>query len=224
MSKLLKIYIDESGNFHSFPQVTDLYLVSLVLFDTEKDISFETEKLNKSLVDLRFNGMIHTADLVSRRDDYDIFEREELRKIFWALFNYLRTVPVYLKTVIANKSFVNDKIQLSCSLKKSLHSFVDINRPYLESFDKIGIYYDRGQKELAVILTEVFPGNKRIIWNSGFDKIKERLFQVADMMTFLDKLVYKINEGLTVTKAENDFFSAKDLKYIMRTLTNKRLQ
>ncbi|MDR1835973.1 MAG: hypothetical protein LBQ96_09265, partial [Fusobacteriaceae bacterium] len=157
-------------------------------------------------------------------NSYDVFELEELRRILWALFNYLRTAPVYLKTVIVNKKYINEKSRLTFYLKERLLSFKGRYNAYLESFEQTVIFYDRGQKELADILMEVFPENGRIIWNSRFDKMKERLFQVADMMTFFDKLLYKLAAGLPVTKAEKLFFPAKDLKFMKKALANKRLQ
>jgi len=140
------------------------------------------------------------------------------------VFNYLRSLPVSLKTIIVDKSFTNDKRQLSLSLKEHLFSFTGRHSTFLESFEKTIIFYDRGQRELSDILTEVFPENDRILWNSRFDKVKERLFQVADMMTFLDKLVYKSAKGFPLTKSEYLFFPPKDLRYIMKALTNKKLQ
>ena len=43
------------------------------------------------------------------------------------------------------------------------------------------------------------------------------------MLTFVDKIVYKHNHNMPLTKAEKYFFSVKDILGIIRQLKNKRL-
>ena len=56
-----------------------------------------------------------------------------------------------------------------------------------------------------------------------FDHKEKRLFQVSDMLTFVDKIVYKHNHNMPLTKAEKYFFSVKDILGIIRQLKGKRL-
>ena len=55
-----------------------------------------------------------------------------------------------------------------------------------------------------------------------FDHKEKRLFQVSDMLTFVDKIVYKHNNNMELTKAEKYFFSVKDILNIIRFLKPKR--
>ena len=55
-----------------------------------------------------------------------------------------------------------------------------------------------------------------------FDHKEKRLFQVSDMLTFVDKIVYKHNNKMELTKAEKYFFSVKDILGIIRQLKPKR--
>ena len=104
-----------------------------------------------------------------------------------------------------------------------LNKFINENKKYLDSFDKIVIYYDNGQETLATILDIVFAVNEKVERIVNFDHIKERLFQVSDMLTFIDKLDYKYHNNMQFTKAEKFFFSNRDIQYIKRKLRNKRL-
>ncbi len=55
-----------------------------------------------------------------------------------------------------------------------------------------------------------------------FDHKEKRLFQVSDMLTFVDKIVYKHNNKIELTKAEKYFFSVKDILGLIRQLKPKR--
>jgi hypothetical protein len=51
---------------------------------------------------------------------------------------------------------------------------------------------------------------------------EKRLFQVSDMLTFIDKIVYKHDNKMALTNAEKYFFSVKDILGIIRQLKPKR--
>jgi hypothetical protein len=55
-----------------------------------------------------------------------------------------------------------------------------------------------------------------------FDHKEKRLFQVSDMLTFIDKIVYKHDNKMELTNAEKYFFSVKDILGIIRQLKPKR--
>ena len=58
---------------------------------------------------------------------------------------------------------------------------------------------------------------------AGMIHKEKRLFQVSDMLTFVDKIVYKHNNNMKLTRAETYFFSVKDILGIIRQLKNKRI-
>ena len=70
-----------------------------------------------------------------------------------------------------------------------------------------------------VLLQISYPNVERRI---DFDHKEKRLFQVSDMLTFVDKIVYKHNNNMELTKAEKYFFSVKDILNIIRFLKPKR--
>ena len=109
------------------------------------------------------------------------------------------------------------------SLAREISKFLKDNAEYINSFDKVVIYYDNGQETLATLLDAVFATNPNVERRIDFDHKEKRLFQVSDMLTVIDKLDYKRKNKLPFTKAEKYFFNGKDFRQIMDLLKNKRI-
>ena len=221
--KRLNIFIDESGDFGFVKGSSDLYAVSFTFHESNDSIQTELDYLNRKLEDLDYNGMIHLAYLVAKRGDYSHFDFKKRKSIFWAIFYFSHRVKVKLKTVIIDKKYLNKKTQLNMALAREISKVVNENREYLESFDKIVIYYDNGQETLATILDTIFATNPIVERRIEFDHTQKRLFQVSDMLTVIDKLDYKRKNNIPFTKAEEYFFNGKDFRHIINLLNNKRL-
>lgn len=223
IKKRLNIFIDESGDFGFAKGSSELYVISFTLHESENSIVNELEYLNNSLKRQEYEGMLHLAYLTAKRGDYSSFDLQQRQKIFWTIFNFTRKIPVKLRSIIIDKRYINTKSQLNKAISIEINKFVDENIKYLNSFEKIIIYYDNGQETLATILDIIFATNERVEKRVKFDHVKKRLFQVSDMLTFIDKLDYKYKNDILFTKAEKYFFSNKDIKYIKRKLENKRI-
>ena len=104
-----------------------------------------------------------------------------------------------------------------------ISKFVNDNKKYFDTFDKIVIYYDNGQGTLGTILDIIFVADDKIERRIEFDHTRKRLFQVSDMLTFIDKLDYKYHNNIPFTKAEKYFFTNQEIVYIKRKLKHKRL-
>lgn len=221
--KRLNIFIDESGDFGFVDGSSDLYAVSFTLHESSDSIQTEFKYLNEKLTALNYDGMIHLAYLIAKRGDYSHFDFERRKSIFWAIFYFSSRVKAKIKTVIVDKKYINKKMQLNIALAREIGQFINNNRKYLESFDKIVIYYDNGQETLATILDTLFATNPKVERRIEFDHTKKRLFQVSDMLTVIDKLEYKRKNNIPFTKAEKYFFNGKDIRHIINLLKNKRI-
>ncbi len=219
----LNIFIDESGDFGFVNGSSDLYAVSFTFHDSSNSITKELEYLNNKLIEQNYSGMLHFAYLIAKRDDYSAFELSQRKKIFWTIFNFARKIPIKLKSIIIGKRYINNKKQLRKALLLALSQFIDENKDFFNSFDKIIIYYDNGQETLSNILDIVFSISAKVERRVNFDHTQKRLFQVSDMLTFIDKLDYKFHNNLPFTKAEKYFFSNKEIEYIKKKLKNKRI-
>jgi hypothetical protein len=221
--KRLNIFIDESGDFGFVKGSSDLYAVSFTLHESSDSIENELKYLNEKLKELNYDGMIHLAYLVAKRGDYSHFDFERRKSIFWAIFYFSNRVKVKIKTVIIDKKYINKKMQLNMALAREIGQFINENKDYLESFDKIVIYYDNGQETLATILDTIFATNSKVERRIEFDHKEKRLFQVSDMLTVIDKLDYKRKNNIPFTNAEEFFFRGKDFRHIINLLKKKRI-
>lgn len=221
--KRLNIFIDESGDFGFVDGSSDLYAVSFTMHESANSISDELNYLNEKLENLDYDGMIHLAYLVAKRGDYIHFSLEKRKSIFWAIFYFSNRVKVKIRTIIVDKKYINKKTQLNMSLAREISKFLKDNAEYINSFDKVVIYYDNGQETLATLLDAVFATNPNVERRIDFDHKEKRLFQVSDMLTVIDKLDYKRKNNIPFTKAEKYFFNGKDFRHIIDLLKNKRV-
>ena len=167
--------------------------------------------------------MIHLADLVAKRGEYSNFNLEQRKNIFWSIFHFSRRVPVKIHTIIVDKRYKNSKTQLNKELAISINDFFNSINDYMNQFEKIVIYYDNGQEALGAIIDTLLINKNNIEHRIDFNHKEKRLFQVSDILTFVDKIIYKHNHNMKITRAETYFFSVKDILGIIRQLKNKRL-
>ena len=135
--KRLNIFIDESGDFGFSEGSSELYTISFTLHESNNSIKNELKYLNDKLNNLNYNGMIHLADLIAKRKEYSSFNLEQRKKIFWAIFNFTKKVPIKLKTIILDKRYINSIKQLSKSISLEIHKFLNENKKYFNNFDKL---------------------------------------------------------------------------------------
>lgn len=219
--KTLNIFIDESGDFGVNNNASDPYVVSFVYLSSLNNIEPFLNALKKRLNKLKFTKMIHTADLIRHKSDYKDLSIDQRRKIFTAIYQFSRKSPIKLKSIIVNKKYTDTYKLLKKQLTMELNESISNNLKYFQKFDKITIYYDNGQSQLTSILEDVFK-NFNISFISDFDKIKEKLFQVADMLTFMDKYYYKFKHKLYISKNEKIFFENMEMRKLLKELKSKR--
>lgn len=226
MSKIkrrLNIFIDESGDFGFTDGSSELYGVSFTIHESDKSIAGDLEYLNNRLKKSQYDGMIHLADLVSKRGEYTHFNFEQRKDIFWSIFYFSKRVNVKIHTIMIEKKFKNNKAQLNRELAVQISKFFDSINDYMNDFEKVVVYYDNGQESLGAIIDTLLITKDNVEHRIEFNHKEKRLFQVSDMLTFIDKIVYKYNHNMPLTKSEKYFFSIKDILGIMRQLKSKRI-
>lgn len=219
----MNIFIDESGDFGFTKGSSELYGISFTIHESDNSISNDLDYLNNRLKNAEYDGMIHLADLVARRGDYSRFDLEKRKNIFWSIFHFSRRVPVKIHSIIVDKSYKNNKTQLNKELASEISLFFNSINDYMNEFEQVVIYYDNGQDALGAIIDTLLLNKNNVEHRIEFDHKEKRLFQVSDMLTFVDKIVYKHTHNIKLTRAETYFFSVKDILGIIRQLKNKRI-
>ena len=220
--KRLNIFVDETGEFGFGKGSSKLYGVSFTFHEQEDNIMLEINKLNSRLEKIGYTDMIHMADLIMKRGDYSKLSLDKRKSIFKAIYHFSRKIKVKYKTIIIDKRYIDTKKILRKQLSYEINKLIKENEKYFKKFDKIVMYYDNGQEIVGTVLDSIFMRFSGFEHKVHFDHKEKRLFQVSDMLTFVDKIVYKHQNNMPMTKAEKYFFSVKDILGIIRQLKSKR--
>lgn len=218
----LNIFIDESGDFGFTEGSSELYAVSFTIHESNDSIINDLEYLSNRLKKADYDGMIHLADLIARRGDYAHFDLQQRKDIFWSIFFFSKRVKVKIYTIIVDKRFKNNKTQINKELASEINDFFNSISDYMNQFEKVVVYYDNGQDALGAIIDTLLLNKTNVEHRIEFDHKEKRLFQVSDMLTFVDKIVYKHQNNMLMTKAEKYFFNVRDILGIIRQLKPKR--
>ena len=222
--KRLNIFIDETGEFGFNKRSAKLYGVSFVFHEQSNDISNEIEKLKQNMQLLGFSGMVHMGDLVAGHGDFSGMSIAKRRKIYNALYRFSTRIKATYSTIIINKHDIKNNAALSKTIERQIQNVIVDSLVYFQSFDQIVVYYDGGQKPLNKIVSETFLKLNSAMLKSDFDHVEKKIFQVADMLTYVDKLIYKYQHKERFTATESAFFSPKLIKYTIIELGKHRFK
>ena len=224
--KVLSCFIDESGDFGPYEPHSPYYIVSMVLHDQSIDISEYIQDEEQYIANLGYpHHALHTGPLIRREADYIHLTIGERKRLFNVLFHFARRLPFnYLCAKIKKIECGDDIIQLTSRLSKSLANDIRLHNEFLNSFDKINIYYDNGQVELTKIITTLFTSLFADVEIRRVKPVDYKLFQVADLICTMELLSEKVSNG-SFTSSETEFFySAREFKKkYLKWILNKRL-
>ena len=221
--RVLSVLIDESGDFGKLDRNDPFYHVVMVLHEQDKSINGLVSALENKLRNWGYeNHYIHVAPLIRREPPYVHELRENRKALFNAIFHFARTSPVSYIGVSVDKRKIKDDsvIGNTDAITKQIVAELKDNYDYIASFDKIIVYYDYGQSELARILVSVFNA---LFTNIEFRKALPTdyvLLQVADLICTVQMIASKD----ALSKSETDFFhSRRDFtKNILKQILKKK--
>jgi hypothetical protein len=220
--KRLNIFVDETGEFGFNKGASELYGVSFTFHEQDNDIMPELITLNNRLSEIGYTNMIHMADLIMKRGDYSKFSIDTRKNIFKSIYHFSRKIKVKYKTIIIDKRYTDNGRILRQQLSYEINKMIKDKENYFEKFDQIVMYYDNGQEVLGTILDSIFLRFDTFEHRIEFDHKEKRLFQVSDMLTYIDKFDYKYKNKMTFTKSEKYFFTDDEIRKILRELNKKR--
>lgn len=162
------------------------------------------------------------ADLIMKRNEYKNFSIEKRKSIFNAIYQFSRRIPVKYYTIIVDKRYTDNSRILRQKLSSEINKMIKEKEAYFNQFDTIVLYYDNGQETLGIILDSIFSRFNGYKHKIDFDHKEKRLFQVSDMLTYIDKYDYKYKNKMSFTKGEKFFFSTEEIRKILKELNKKR--
>lgn len=203
----LSIFVDESGDFGPYEPHAPYYLITLVFHNQADSVADEIEYLERHVCEYGFPGnhAVHAGPLVRREGDYAALDLNARKKLFRAQFNFMRRVRIGFKTFVFRKrEFRGNHDALISRMSREIGSYVRESFTYFQSFDRVVVYYDGGQKEITTIVNTVLntllEAEVRRVRPSDY-----RLFQAADMICTLELLSVKVDEN-SLSKSEQEFF------------------
>ena len=206
--KLLSVFVDESGDFGKLDNKCPNYYVTMVLHEQAIDIAEDVKQLENKLSYWGYpNHYIHVGPLIRREKPYTEETREFRKSIFNTLYHFISHVPVKYIAISMNKAKCKEQTKISYTdqLSRLLKIGLSDNLEYLTSFDKVILYYDYGQDELARILIATFNAFLPNVEIRHVNPVDYRLLQVADFICTVEMTADK-NE---LTKSEHDFFGSR---------------
>ncbi|SHK29928.1 hypothetical protein SAMN05720764_10198 [Fibrobacter sp. UWH5] len=223
----LSVFVDEAGDFGPCDSRCPYYLVSMLFHNQKVDISSAVTQLNENLAYLGYDEkfVIHTAPLIRREEMFSCLSPNERRALFSKLFFFAQKVDFKYKIFRFDKKVAKSSLDLQANIARIISRFFRDKSDFFQSFDRILLYYDNGQHELAKVLNSVFA--------TEFDNFETKLvlpkdyklFQVADLLCTLHLLSMKC-ENNSLTKSELLLFHDRRslLKQFIKPLKKKELQ
>lgn len=212
--RTLSCFCDESGDFGPLSSHSPVYLLAFVFHDQAHPVDAQLGHLERAIGRCGFPPAhaVHTAPLVRREGLYADADPRTRKALFDAIFSFFRHCDVSVKTLAIPKKEFGCGDELAGRIARELGQFVRDNLAWFQSYDRVVVYYDRGQKQVSRILSLIFQSmlsnvEFRVVSPEGY-----RLFQVADMACTLELADWKRARG-GLSKSEAAFFSgAKNLK------------
>lgn len=221
----LSIFCDESGDFGPYDHRCPYYIIALVFHDQSVAIDDEVALIKSKVSSLGFDSdaAIHTAPLIRRESEFANIPMANRRKLFDTLFSFFNHCDISFQTFVVEKSKFGSGDDLAERLAKVMGEFLRENLEFFQNYDRIVVYYDKGQKEITRTLKIIFSANMTNVEFSIVQPSKYRLFQVADLICTLELIRIK-NESKSTSVSENNFFinMRRLKKTYIRRLEQKR--
>lgn len=148
----LSVFLDESGIQEG---ASRYYLVTLVLHEQSKPIAdavqaYETSLATRGLPDIPF----HATPLMRAHDDYESMDVATRKRLLASFGVLVQRLPISYKTLTYSCREFEDAAQLRSLIRRDLTSLLNDNLPFFQRFDKVKVYYDKGQPAVRGALRE----------------------------------------------------------------------
>ena len=218
---VLSIMIDEAGNFDMERYSNPFYCITLVFHNQAESIDKTIEDFD-NLLSARgydYRKAIHTSPLIRKEPPYAEMEKYERKSLFRMTSSFVLRLPIKYKTFIFNKIETDSYKTFLIKMTSEIETFINDNLDYFQSFERIELFYDKGQHEISDILRSTFEKifypnvEMRVSYQNDY-----KLLQVADYLCTIEFTKRKWDIGIE-TKSERTFFESR--RYFVQNYYNK---
>ena len=203
VSDELSIFIDESGAQLGHSKYC---IVALVFHEQVNDISNTIQTYENKL---RYSGLpnfpFHTSPLMNGKSPYESIDLSARKRILGYFSTFTRKLPFTFKTFAYQRKEVSTPELFIARFKRDLVTYLTDNLEYFQTFGKVKIYYDDGQKMITEALHSAleYIFSKHVVLYRTSSLTSYRLSQVADYICTLELTNLKFQaEELTQTDAK----------------------
>ena len=167
---------------------------------------------------------MHSGPLIRAEGIYRNERPETRKRLFNALFNLGRSLPILCLSSVTLKRREFDSLCLIGEISKNISALLKENADFFDGFAEIIIYYDNAQIELTKILTSIFNA---LFPHIEFRRVRPcdyKLFQLSDLSCTMALLEAKYAKK-EFTRSELKFFGGYRTfsKNYLRPFTKKML-
>lgn len=212
MSKVLSVFVDESGVLNKDDPTSRFYIISLVVHDQLLAISDLARRLDQELESIGIaNLCFHTGPIIHAHDEFKCMTWDLRRKIFYRMLAFANHAPYKYACLVVDKKYLDSTDSIVSSLERQLANLIDTHHLDLTSFDKIKVYYDCGQKPVTNLLHRFFESRSylQVEFAQAVLVSKYKLLQVADLVCTIKLMETRLKLELPFSHSEMKFFGGE---------------
>ena len=206
----IEIFIDESGDFGPFDVRCPYYIVTMVFHESNDPLYSDIQELEYRLSLLGLEDhCIHSSPAIRGEGAYYGVPLALRRKIMSNFAAFVRKSNLKYKCFFVKKGVKSSQEEVVAALRDAMDGFLNDNYDRLSSYAPIIVSYDKGQRQLSALIAEMFESRFANVRLTKTLPVSSRIFQVADFVCTLKRLVYKLEGEGALSKSENIFFGTK---------------
>jgi len=209
MADGIEIFIDESGDFGAFDERCPYYIVAMVFHESTRPLFACIQELEYRLSLLNFeNHCIHSSPAIRGEGTYYGVDLTVRRKVMSYFAAFARKSGLRYKCFLVRKTPGDTENDIVTALRETIEPFIIGNVERLSSYSVISVSYDRGQKPLSRLITDMFTKRFPYVRIMKTLPIHSRIFQVADFACTMRRLAFKLQHYGQLAKSETLFFGS----------------
>ena len=222
--KELSIFVDESGDQDG---QSKYYALTTVFHNQADSLEERLTKHRQGLVDRGLADLpFHAGPILNGHDCYKGMDIQTRKAYFSLFFMDVQHLPITYQTFLYRRSEFATKDAFVARMKRDIINLLFDHLPYLQSFDKVKIYYDGGQEIVAKALHAAaeYVLSKDCLLYRKSDAAGYLLAQAADMLCTLELTAHKFRCKEATRTDERFFGSARAFKNnYLKAIKRKRL-
>jgi hypothetical protein len=208
--KELHVFVEDSCKYSVSARRSPFSLFTLLFHDPSCDIEDDIARLDESLSQKGYGACaVHAGELIRGTDEYKHYPKGARKEIFDTFFAFLRTTPIKYHTMTIDMAVVDEKSHLKEQINKQLFAFFKNNKEAFSPYGHIVFRSDRGGCAFGHTIASTIEESLGKVKRKNVAPAHSRLFQIAEMLHYLELHALKIEQG-AITKRERDFFGAEE--------------